>query len=119
MILSEFFWGSSKESGLTGGRELPTQQQRGLAYRNYVEQSAALGFVVGIEWFTLVDQSVSGRWFQGFDGERANTGVLSVTDRPWRAVLDEMMKTNYGIYKVELNGQPPFVFDDPRFKNKP
>ena len=119
MILSEFFWGSSKESGLTGGRELPTQQQRGLAYRNYVEQSAALGFVVGIEWFTLVDQSVSGRWFQGFDGERANTGVLSVTDRPWRAMLDEMMKTNYDIYKVELDGQPPFVFDDPRFKNKP
>jgi hypothetical protein len=119
MILSEFFWGSSKESGLTGGRELPTQQQRGLAYRNYVEQSAALGFVVGIEWFTLVDQSVSGRWFQGFDGERANTGVLSVTDRPWRAMLDEMMKTNYDIYKVELGEQPPFVFDDPRFKNKP
>jgi hypothetical protein len=116
MILSEFFWGSS---GLTGGRELPTQQQRGLAYRNYVEQSAALGFVVGIEWFTLVDQSVSGRWFQGFDGERANTGVLSVTDRPWRAMLDEMMKTNYDIYKVELGEQPPFVFDDPRFKNKP
>ena len=119
MMLSEFFWGSSKESGLTGGRETPTQQQRGLAYRNYVEQSAALGFVVGIEWFTLVDQSVSGRWFQGFDGERANTGVLSVTDRPWRAMLDEMMKTNYAIYKVWLGEQRPFVSEDPRFKNKP
>jgi hypothetical protein len=119
MILSEFFWGSSKESGLTGGREVPTQQQRGLAYRNYVEQSAALGFVVGIEWFTMVDQSVSGRWFQGFDGERANTGVLSVADRPWRAMLDEMMKTNYDIYKVEFGEQRPFVFDDSRFRNKP
>ena len=119
MILSEFYWASSKESGLTGGREVPTQKERGLAYRNYVEQSAALGFVVGIEWFTLVDQSVTGRWFQGFDGERANTGVLSVTDRPWRGLLDEMVKTNYDIYKVWLGERPPFVFDNPRFKGVP
>ena len=78
-----------------------------------------MGFVVGIEWFTLVDQSVTGRWFQGFDGERANTGVLSVTDRPWRGLLDEMVKTNYDIYKVWLGEQSPFVFDNPRFKDAP
>jgi len=34
-------------------------------------------------------------------------------------MLDEMMKTNSDIYKVELGEQPPFVFEDPRFKNKP
>jgi len=119
MMMSEFFWGASKESGLAGGREVATQQERGLAYRNYVEQCASLGFVVGIEWFTLIDQSVTGRWFQGFDGERANTGVLAVTDRPWKAMLDEAIKTNYGIYPVWLGKQKPFVFDDPRFKNTP
>ena len=96
-----------------------TQQERGLAYRNYVELSAALDFVVGIEWFTLIDQSVTGRWFQGFDGERANTGVLSVTDRPWRGALDEMVKTNHDIYRVWFRERPPFVFDDSRFKNVP
>jgi len=110
MMLSEFFWSSPKDSGLTGGRELATQQERGLCYRNYVEQSAALGFVVGIEWFTLVDQSVTGRWFSGFDGERANTGVLSVVDRPWKPVLEEMMKTNYGIYPVWFGEQAPFAW---------
>jgi hypothetical protein len=119
MMMSEFYWGASKESGLAGGREVTTQQERGLAYRNYVEQSASLGFVIGIEWFTLIDQSVTGRWFQGFDGERANTGVLAVTDRPWKAMLEEAIKTNYGIYDVLLGKQPPFVFDDPRFKNTP
>ena len=102
MMMSEFYWGASKESGLAGGREVSTQQERGLAYRNYVEQTASLGFVVGIEWFTLIDQSVTGRWFQGFDGERANTGILAVTDRPWRPMLDEAMKTNYRIYEVLL-----------------
>ena len=95
------------------------QKERGLAYRNYVEQCASLGFVVGIEWFTLIDQSVTGRWFQGYDGERANTGVLAVTDRPWQPMLAEMIKTNYGIYEVLLGREKPFVFNDPRFKNTP
>ncbi len=119
MMLSEFYWSASRESGLSGGREVTSQQERGLAYRNYVEQSAATGFVIGIEWFTLVDQSVTGRWFQGFDGERANTGVLAVTDRPWKAMLEEAIKTNYDIYKVWLGEREPFVFDDPRFKTAP
>lgn len=118
MILSEFFWSSPKDSGLTGGREVDSQEQRGLAYRNYVEQAASLGFVVGIEWFTLVDQSVTGRWFSGFDGERANSGLIAVTDRPWKAMLSEAMKTNYGIYDVWLEGRKPFVWDDPRFQVK-
>ncbi len=116
MMLSEFYWSASQESGLSGGREVATQQERGLAYRNYVEQSAALDFVVGIEWFTLIDQAVTGRWFQGFDGERANTGVLAVTDRPWKAMLEEVVKTNHDIYRVWLRERPPFAFDDPRFK---
>ena len=116
MMLSEFFWSSPKDTGLTGGREVNSQQERGLAYRHYVEQTAALGFVVGIEWFTLVDQSVTGRWFSGFDGERANSGVLSVTDRPWKPLLSEMMKTNYDIYKVWLGEKAPFAWDDARFQ---
>lgn len=118
MMLSEFFWSSPKDSGLTGGRELDSQEQRGLAYRNYVENAAATGFVVGIEWFTLVDQSVTGRWFSGFDGERANSGLISVVDRPWRPMLAEMMKTNYSIYDIWLGGKKPFVWDDPRMQVK-
>ena len=66
-------------------------------YRHYVEQAAALGYVVGMEWFTLVDQATTGRWFEKYNGEAANTGLITVTDRPWQAMLAEMMKTNYGI----------------------
>ncbi|MFZ4766637.1 MAG: beta-galactosidase [Roseimicrobium sp.] len=119
MILSEFFWSSPKDTGLTGGREVNSQLERGLAYRNYVEQAAALGYVVGMEWFTLVDQSVTGRWFSGFDGERANSGLISVTDRPWKAMLSEAMKTNSRIYDVWLGGATPFVWHDARFQTKP
>lgn len=118
MMLSEFFWSSPTDTGLTGGRELSSQQERGLAYRNYVEQAASLGFVVGIEWFTLVDQSVTGRWFSGFDGERANSGLIAVTDRPWKDMLAEAMKTNYDIYEVWLGKKAPYAWDDPRVQPK-
>ena len=116
VMLSEFFWSSPRDSGLVGGREVKSQQERGLAYRNYVEQSAALGFVIGIEWFTLVDQSVTGRWFSKYSGESANTGLLSVADRPWKPMLAEMFKANYGIYDVLLGKRAPFAWNDPRFQ---
>jgi hypothetical protein len=118
MMLSEFFWASPKDSGLIGGREVSSQQERGLAYRNYVEQSAALGFVIGIEWFTLVDQATTGRWFSQYNGESYNTGLLSVADRPWKDMLAEMMKTNHTIYDLLLGKRPPFAWDDARFRVK-
>ncbi|MBB5039084.1 hypothetical protein [Prosthecobacter dejongeii] len=115
MMLSEFFWSSPKDSGLIGGREVSSQRERGLAYRNYVEQSAVLGFVVGIEWFTLVDQATTGRWFSKYNGESYNTGLISVADRPWKDMLEEMMKTNYAIYDLLLGQKKPFQWDDSRF----
>lgn len=118
MMLSEFFWASPKDSGLVGGRELRSQQERGIAYRNYVEQAAALGFVIGIEWFTLVDQATTGRWFSRYNGESYNTGLLSVADRPWKDMLAEMMKTNHTIYDLLLGRRPPFAWDDERFRVK-
>ncbi|HEY0256300.1 MAG TPA: sugar-binding protein [Candidatus Methylacidiphilales bacterium] len=115
MFLSEFYWAASKQSGLAGGREVATQQERGLAYRNYVEQSATLGYVVGVEWFTLADEASTGRWFSGFSGERSNSGLISVTDRPWKPLVAEMKKTNDDIYRVINGERPPYVYDDPRF----
>ena len=117
MILSEFYWAASRQSGLAGGREVETQQQRGLAYRNYVEQTATLDYIVGIEWFTLVDQAATGRWFSGFGGERSNTGLISVTDRPWKPAVAEMAKTNNSIYDVVTGMRPAFVYDHPRFQH--
>ena len=115
MMLSEFYWASPSDTGLPGGKEVRSQRERGLACRNYVEQAAALPFVVGVEWFTLIDQARSGRFFERYSGEKANTGLLSVADRPYRDCLDEMIKTNYGIYAVLFGERKPFAYADPRF----
>jgi hypothetical protein len=117
MFLSEFYWSASNESGLPGGgKEVATQQERGLAYRNYVEQSAASGYVVGIEWFTLLDQARTGRFFERYNGENGNTGLVSGADRPWKNMVAEMIKTNFEIYRVEFGERAPFAFDNPRYQ---
>lgn len=117
MFFSEFYFSSPGDSGLPGGgQNVSSQRERGLAYRHYVEQAAALGYVVGIEWFTLVDQATSGRWHEKYTGERANTGLIAASDRPWKAMLAEMMQTNYEIYQVFFGEKEPFRFDDPQFE---
>ena len=119
MLLSEWHYSCSAESGLPGGLgSVNTQQERGLAYRNYVEQAAATGYVVGIEWFTLIDQARAGRYFERNTGEKANTGFFSVTDRPWKGLADAAAKTNTEIHDVLFKKRPPFQWDDPRFVPK-
>ncbi|PAW76589.1 MAG: hypothetical protein B9S32_14520 [Verrucomicrobia bacterium Tous-C9LFEB] len=114
MLLSEWHF-TSTDQGMGGHKEVANQKERGLAYRNYVETTAALPYVVGHQWFSNIDQSVTGRWFEGFNGEAANTGLINVTDRPYVDFITECKKTNDEIYRVVLGERPPFRFDDPRF----
>jgi len=117
MVLSEFYFDSPKTSGLSGGNmDFATQELRGLAYRDYIEHAAAMGFVVGTEWFTQVDQSVTGRSFEGYNGESGNSGLIGVTDRPYYDAVKVMAAANFGIYDVELGHKPPYTLDDPRFQ---
>jgi hypothetical protein len=117
LLFSEFYY-SVADQGLQGGSKVSSQAERGLAYRNYVEQSAATGYVVGIQWFLALDQAATGRFFEGFNGEAANTGLVNVADRPYQDFLAQAMKTNYTIYDLILGRRPPFAFDDPRFAVK-
>lgn len=113
---SEFYYTSGAESNAAPtSMDMATQKARGEAYRQYVEQGAATGFVVGIEWFTLIDQAVTGRWFSKLGGERANTGLFNACDRPYDACLREMAKAHAAVYDVWLGKSKPFVIDDPRF----
>ena len=117
LLLSEFYY-SAEDQGLRGGNKVDNQTERGLAYRNYVEQSVDTGRVVGIEWFLALDQACTGRFFEGYNGEAANTGLVNVADRPYKEFLAEVMKTNDAIYEVILGTSAPFAFKDPRFAVK-
>ena len=114
MIFSEWYY-SSTDHGLGGGKEVKDQAERGLGYRNYIEQSAATGMVVGSQWFIYSDQSITGRFFEGFNGEGNNTGFVDVADRPYQPLVDAARETHARIYDVLLNGAKPYAFADARF----
>ncbi len=106
MLLSEWHYTCTAESGLPGGHgSVNTQKERGVAYKNYVETAASLDYVVGVEWFTLIDQARAGRFFEKNTGERANTGIFSVTDRPWKDFLAEVAEANRQVGKIVLKGK--------------
>ena len=115
ILLSEWHYGATNQ-GLSGGaRQVKDQRERGMAYRNYVEQAASLGFVVGQEWFSYLDQPLTGRWFERENGEKGNIGLVNVADRPYKEFLAEVAKTNAGIYDVLLGRKAPFRYADARF----
>jgi hypothetical protein len=116
---SEFYFSSEKESNvLGGGHDFDTQADRGRAYRHYIENAAATGYVLGTEWFTLIDQSVTGRFFSKYNGERNNTGIFDVADRPYRDMVAQMSAGHQHLHDVYLNGAKPYQFDHPRFTGK-
>jgi hypothetical protein len=117
IILSEWHY-CSTEQGLGGHKEVRGQDERAKGYRHYVEQSAALPFIVGSEWFSLIDQSITGRFFEGFNGEGNNIGFLNVTDRPYQPLILAAKETHNRLYDVMLGKEKPYIFDDPRFNPK-
>ncbi|MDF3058282.1 MAG: hypothetical protein K0R17_2497 [Rariglobus sp.] len=117
LILSEWHFGST-EQGLGAFREVKNQAERGLGYRNYVEQAAALDFVVGSQWYVYADQSITGRYFEGFNGEGNNTGFVDVTDRPYEPLVAAARLTHSRVYDVVLGRAKAFAYDDPRFSGK-
>jgi len=119
LLMSEWYYGANDRAPGGGNKSLKTQAERGLGYRNYVETVASLPYVIGQEWFSYLDQPVTGRFFEGYNGEAGNIGIINGVDRPYKEALEEMMKTNYDIYSVVLGKRPPFHFDDPRFNIGP
>ncbi len=114
LLLSEWYY-SATDHSLGASNEVKNQIERGLAYRNYVEQSADTGYVVGSQWFIYTDQAATGRFFEGLNGEGNNTGLVDVTDRPYEELVEAARQTHARIYDVVLGKEKPFAFDDPRF----
>ena len=60
-----------------GLKQTASQEERGVAYRYYVENAAAEPSIVGAHWFEWVDEPSTGR----FDGKNYNIGIVDVTDQ--------------------------------------
>lgn len=110
LLLTEFHYGEPTQGLTFGIRMAANEVDKGRLYRNYVEKLAASGMVVGAHWFEYLDQAATGRWFQGTDGEAGAIGLVDVTDRPYRGMLAEVMKTNHRIYDVAEGKRTPYRY---------
>lgn len=110
MFLTEFHYGEPTHGLTFAIRMAGSEKEKGLLYRNYVEQAAASGMVVGTHWFEHLDQAPTGRWFQGDSGEAGAIGLIDVTDRPYREMLSSVAATNRAVYNVMDGKQQPYAY---------
>jgi hypothetical protein len=96
IIVGEFHFGVPGRGLAAGLVQVRDQAERGLAYRYYVEQAAALPAFIGSGWFQWVDQPSTGR----MDGENYNIGLVDVTDRPYRELIEAMKTTHRRLHSV-------------------
>jgi hypothetical protein len=96
ILIGEFHFGAPGRGMTPGLKQTASQEERGVAYRHYVEDAASDASLVGAHWFQWVDEPNTGR----NDGENYNIGVVDVTDQPYAEMLAAMQATHRRILEV-------------------
>lgn len=104
VIIGEFHHGAL-DAGLPmpGLRRVASQKDRGLAYRQYVEQGVAMPGVVGMHYFQWNDQPALGR----FDGENYQIGAVDTCHQPYDVFVESVRETNRDVYSVASGERRP------------
>jgi hypothetical protein len=104
ILMGEFHIGSPERGMASGLVQAKNQEERGVAYRYYVEQCASHPAVIGTHWFQWLDQPASGR----NDGENYNIGFVDVTDQPYAELVAAAKLTHERLLEVHRGTIPPF-----------
>lgn len=109
ILIGEFHFGAL-DRGLTatGLEGVPTQKDRGMAYRYYCERVAAHPAGVGCHYFQLYDQFALGR----FDGENYNIGLFDICSQPYLPMLEGVRQCSERVYRIK-NGELHPIKDKP------
>ena len=103
MLLGEFHIGVPGRGLAPGLVQAMNQEERGQAYRYYVEHAAANPNVIGTHWFMWIDQPATGRP----DGENYNIGWIDVTDRPYPELVAAAKVTHARLLDLHSGKIPP------------
>jgi hypothetical protein len=104
ILIGEFHIGAPERGLAPGLVQAMNQEERGVAYRYYVEQAMSHPALVGTHWFQWVDQPVTGR----NDGENYNIGLVDVTDRPYAELVAAATTTHQRLRGVHAGSERPF-----------
>jgi hypothetical protein len=103
ILIGEYHFGTPGRGMTPGLKQTSSQEERGVAYRYYIENALADPSIVGAHWFEWIDEPSTGR----FDGENYNIGLVDVTDRPYRELLDAAAATHRRLMGVHAGKEPP------------
>ena len=103
MLIGEFHFGVPGRGLAPGLAQTVNQEERGVAYRYYVENAAANPAIIGTHWFQWMDQPCTGR----NDGENYNIGFVDVTDRPYPELVKAARETFKRILEIHSGKEPP------------
>ncbi|MGH9343277.1 MAG: beta-galactosidase [Terriglobia bacterium] len=96
-IDAEFHFGAVDRGMFhTGLVSTPNQQARAAMYKQYVESVEDLPAFVGCQWFQYYDEPLTGR---AGDGENYNIGFVSVTDTPYREMVESAKAVGVAAYE--------------------
>jgi len=104
VLVGEFHFGALDRGPLhTGLRSVEDQNQRAEAYVNYVESALHHPQVVGVHWFELYDEPVTGRG----DGENYQIGFLDICDQPYPETIKASRFVGSHLYLIRTRKLAP------------
>jgi len=103
ILIGEFHFGTPGRGLAASLVQVRDQQERGRAYRYYVENALAMPEVIGTHWFQWADQPSTGR----FDGENYGIGLVDVTDRPYPALVAALVETHKRVRGLHAGALQP------------
>ncbi|WP_144027146.1 beta-galactosidase [Paenibacillus sp. FSL R7-0273] len=105
VMIGEYHFGGADSGMLAYGiRAVATQEERGGAYRYFVEQSAAIPQLIGVHYFQWNDQPVLGR----FDGENYQIGAADVCNQLYEPFMQGAIEAHKQMYKVRTGTAEPY-----------
>lgn len=84
------------------------QEARGRAYRNYVENAAALPWCVGVHWFNLYDRNAL---YSPGSSENYNIGLIDLTHGRHEPICRAARKAHTRLYAVASGQVAPYRVD--------
>lgn len=105
MLIGEYGFNSLDDGLLTTAVPVANREERGVGYRYYTEQLAALPHFIGGHYFQWIDEPITGR----NDRETAFNGFLKVTDIPDPFLVKAAKKTNPRVYLLHSGKSAPFA----------
>jgi hypothetical protein len=103
-LIGEFHFGTVDRGLSQSLWQVDSQEERGVGYRYYMEQGFSHPALIGTTWFAWSDQNLGGR----NDGENYNFGIVDVTDRSYKYMIEAMMETNKRLYSIHSGEIQPF-----------